>query len=104
MIHHVKPLVAALALCSPLHADIVAESRVFGERFAIRATDKQVQAAPKWTKDADNPPLSARRAIELATAMQKQVRLDKAGAEWKFESYETPAVRGRLLVLGGLVH
>lgn len=65
MSRHVLSLAVALVLSHSLYADIVCESRVYGEKFAIRATDKEVQAAPKWGKAADNPPLSARGAIDL---------------------------------------
>jgi hypothetical protein len=86
MTRHLLPLVTSLVLCCPLHADIVAESRVFGQKFAVRVPEKAIQDAPKWTQELDNPPLSARKAIEAATTVRKELVRDTDEHEWKFDS------------------
>src|SRR4051812_37562608 len=96
MSRYLKPLVAVLVLCHPLHADIVAESRVFGQKYAVRVPEKAVEAAPKWTQDLDNPPLSARKAIEAATAMQKELVQDTDKYRWQFETVHLKRHQGDL--------
>ena len=37
-----------------------------------------------WKSDAPNPPLSARKAIDLATEQQKTLVKDSKGHKWEF--------------------
>jgi hypothetical protein len=48
-------------------------SCAFGKQFAIAVPERALQKAPKWEKGASNPPLAARKAIDIAN--QAKVRL-----------------------------
>src|SRR5262245_42092860 len=96
MSRFLQPLMATVILCGSLHADIVAESRVFGQKYAIRVPEKAVKDAPEWTQNLDNPPLSARKAIEAATAMQKDLVKDTDSHAWKLHSLALKRHQGDL--------
>jgi hypothetical protein len=53
-------------------------------RFIVTVTDEMLQKSPKWKADAPHPPLSARKAIRLATELKKKLVADTKVYEWKF--------------------
>jgi hypothetical protein len=38
----------------------------FGKEYVIRLTKERMERAPKWTETSDNPPVSARKALQAA--------------------------------------
>jgi hypothetical protein len=48
-------------------------SYAFGKQFAIAVPERALQKTPKWEKGAPNPPLAARKAMDIAN--QAKVRL-----------------------------
>ena len=57
-----------------------------GTSFNYRVTVKRMQAVPSWKDDAEHPPLSARRAIQLASDFRRRMVIAQKDHEWKFES------------------
>jgi hypothetical protein len=55
-----------------------------GKRYDFEVTHAQVMASPDWADDAENPPLAARKALELAHAELATLLPD--AAQWKNSS------------------
>lgn len=78
-------LVAPPAGCAPVYGFGFEE--VTGPRdhpLIVTLTDEMLQKSPKWSLQAPNPPLSARKAIRLATELQNKLVADTNVYEWKF--------------------
>jgi len=50
-------------------------------RYEYHITDQDLQATPAWPAGQDNPPLSARRAIDIATKQLATLLPD--GKDWR---------------------
>jgi hypothetical protein len=57
--------------------------RAEGKSFAVTVTDEALKKTPSWDKAAQNPPLSARKAIELASDLKNALVKDADGWKWK---------------------
>jgi hypothetical protein len=82
----VKPVVKITNDDPPLPdlAGPSATSHAEGKRFMSWPEEKELVATPEWKSDMQNPPLSARRAINLATAMKNTVVKDAKDHNWEF--------------------
>ena len=61
--------VAAIATSAAVFAELTLYSYpVDGWQYAHRITEDAIAKSPRWCKSADNPPLSARKALQLADA------------------------------------
>src|SRR5262245_476252 len=84
----VAPLVAALAAAqAPLELNTRISS-AFGKVYRVTATEAALKKAPAWKDDADNPPLSARKAIKLADDARPRQFKDSDEWEWRRDSVE----------------
>jgi hypothetical protein len=54
----------------------------FGKSYTISVTREALRRAPAWDESAENPPLSARRALKLATECQRALVAAPADWEW----------------------
>jgi hypothetical protein len=70
----------------PLLAGKGLASYAEGKQFFTAVKDEDLQATPKWEATDDNPPLSAHRAINLATAMKNLLVKDSENHKWEFEA------------------
>jgi hypothetical protein len=52
-----------------------------GSKYEFHISDQDLQATPTWLPNQDNPPLSARRAIDIAT--NQLVSLLPDGKDWR---------------------
>jgi hypothetical protein len=55
---------------SSVCADLQVTSRAFGKEYKVTVTTEDWKRTPEWKKDQENPPVSARKALDLATAMK----------------------------------
>ena len=54
--------------------------------FTVTITDDALQFSPAWDLEKENPPLSARKAIGLASAKRKEMVKDSEEWIWRFTS------------------
>jgi hypothetical protein len=60
-------LAATLSQVSAVReAEYSIDSEAFGQTYWSYVFREQLEKTPVWKRDADNPPISARRAIEIA--------------------------------------
>ena len=52
-----------------------------GSKYEFHISDQDLQATPAWLPNQDNPPLSARRAIDIATKQLASLLPD--GKDWR---------------------
>jgi hypothetical protein len=64
-------------------ADIDLDSQAFNKVYHTVIRESDVKRAPKWRKDAENPPVSARKAISLAAELRKSLILDSKRYHWR---------------------
>ena len=58
----------------------------FGKRAALTLDHHKIRAAPKWDLQSANPPVSAKRAIELANSVKARLLKDDDDWFWQLES------------------
>lgn len=85
------PLATVFAvLCVPVAA--TAQMKMYGESFGKRyistVTWKEIEASPKWAPEEENPPLSARKVIKLATKVKDSLVKDDRHYRWQLDSAE----------------
>jgi hypothetical protein len=89
--------VLPLVLFDPLdHVERALCSFSLDKCYIVTITDRALRKSPAWVVEAENPPLSAQKAIRLAN--EKRARLVEDTYDWKWE-IETvslnPAREGR---------
>jgi hypothetical protein len=52
----------------------------------VTLTTEDLERSPSWKTSADNPPLSAKKALQLATAKRLQIAKDRPDWKWELES------------------
>jgi hypothetical protein len=52
----------------------------------VEVTDTTIERAPAWHPKDENPPVSARRALKLATELKDTLVKDSEDRRWKFQS------------------
>lgn len=67
-------------------ADRAYESVADGKAFTTVVADQAVAKTPAWQPSEDNPPLSGREALKLATRMKDKLVRDEHGFRWELES------------------
>jgi len=60
-------------------------SYVFGKVYTVTITEEALKKSPAWKSD-ENPPLSAKKAINLAAAMKDTLVKDSDDHAWGLES------------------
>lgn len=87
-------LIPAILATSMVDAEIEYESYGAGKRFTFSISDTDLRQSPKWAEDADNPPLSARRALSIAKAMKEKLSkqtgafTDNGDLRWELDSIQ----------------
>jgi hypothetical protein len=66
-------------------------------RVFSKLTDADLNKTPSWDKSAENPPVSARAAVKLATGVKDSLVKDSPHSKWRFrclhlEYKDLPAV------------
>lgn len=91
-------LIAVVFVISRLPASALAGGEIASyadaKEFRLVVEDRDLLAAPEWKADAENPPLSAARAIKLATDYKEALlkrsgegKWECVGAELRLEQY-----------------
>ena len=57
-----------------------------GKQFRVDFRREDVAKAPQWKADAENPPLSPRKAIKLANAVREKLVKDNDDWKWQLDS------------------
>ncbi len=57
-------------------------SHVFSTQYVIEIKDKDLMASPDWSANDENPPLSARKAISIATKLKGKLIKDTDDIKW----------------------
>jgi hypothetical protein len=60
-------------------------SYALGKHYIVAVTQKQLDKSPIWKDDAENPPLSARKAMKLTATMKDNLVKDTDRLVWKQE-------------------
>src|SRR5215831_14963027 len=75
-----QPLLIATALLA-VQVETTFTVEYNGTRYEFHLTDQDLQASPAWPADQDNPPLSPRRAIDIAS--KQLAELLPNGKDWR---------------------
>jgi hypothetical protein len=66
------------------------------KQYVVTISVAALEKSPAWRDDAENPPLSARKAIKLANEMKDRVVKDSDDHKWTFKDAALhPAVDGK---------
>jgi hypothetical protein len=60
----------------------------YDHSYTVTVTREGLDASPSWWAEQDNPPLPAKRALQLATEKATQVLGERPGPHWKLESMQ----------------
>jgi len=63
-------------------------SYAFKKQYICKITGSHLAKSPKWSDDAENPPLAAKKAIDLATKMKDSLVKDGKQYKWELDSLE----------------
>lgn len=69
-------------------------SYAFGKMYASELPKEALERTPKWPEDAENPPLSARKAIKVADELRLKLVHDTEEYKWKRLSADILFVEG----------
>ena len=72
-----------------------------GKTYDFRITDADLQKTPAWAATQENPPLSARRAIDIAS--KQLAALLPNAKDWKLQDVRLQAIDNRWVYLVGFV-
>jgi hypothetical protein len=64
-----------------------------GKRYTSKITEADLVLCPKWNQDAEGPPISARKALGLATKMKDSLVKDGQRYNWLLASLELKPTR-----------
>lgn len=79
-------LLGVLACPTFVFAEFTIWSMAVEKSYTVTVTQEALQTSPCWADGEENPPLSARRAIVLATAKKDKLVSDSADWKWHLES------------------
>jgi hypothetical protein len=82
------PVVALVAAVQEDRPAVEMYDLAFGKVYHLTVTRAALNQAPVWKDDADNPPLSARKAIKLADAARARLFKDDDEWEWRRDSMQ----------------
>ena len=80
--------VAVLFVSRTANAQMKLYSYAFKKQYVSTVTWEQISAAPAWKQDEENPPVSARKAIRLATKVKDSLVKDDEHFGWRMRSVE----------------
>jgi hypothetical protein len=78
--------VAVVFLASAARAEITLWSYAFAKKYTVTIIDEALKKSPAWENDAENPPLSAKKAIKLANEIKDSLVKDSKDFKWKLRS------------------
>jgi hypothetical protein len=61
-------------------------SHAYGKRYEVTVPNALLEKTPKWDGADENPPLSAKKALEAANKMKDSLVSDTKGIKWVLES------------------
>ncbi len=67
-------------------ADYHLTSIAVGKQYVVTITQRALDESPGWDDKAENPPLSAKKALKLATDMKNSLVKDSDKLKWQLES------------------
>ncbi len=82
----VAAAVTMALLIAPSRADTTLSSYAFSKRYDVTISGDALEKSPAWKDDAENPPLSARKAIKLANEMKDSLVKDSKDFKWTLQS------------------
>lgn len=82
MRHLIAVAVAMAFLVAPVRAETTLYSYAFSKQYIVSISDEALEKSPPWKEDAENPPLSARKAIKLANEMKDSLVKDSKRYKW----------------------
>jgi len=68
----------------PLRSNALFSHAIGNNRYQVQIRDEDLLKAPEWKADAENPPLSARKAIQLASQAKDTLVKDSPTYKWEF--------------------
>jgi hypothetical protein len=81
----VVALTIVLGFGAPLLASrAIASHSIGNDTYEVHVRDEDLLKAPEWKADADNPPVSARKAIRLASQAKDTLVKDTPMYKWEF--------------------
>ena len=89
--------VGGLVIALQLWSETIPRSMSFssyppGKQIVVKFTEQDLLRSPSWDEKSENPPVSAREAITLATKLRASLVKDTKKFTWNFESARlTPA-------------
>jgi hypothetical protein len=86
MAHFLIVAVAVAFLAPDDRARTIINSYAFSKQYTVTITDEALKQAPSWKDDAENPPLSARKAIKLADDTKDSLVKDSKDYKWVLRS------------------
>lgn len=90
----VTSIVVASVLANPTPGDLQIGSYGNGKQYTVSVSKDMLEKSPRWMEPDENPPISARRAIELATAMKDSLVKDSDSWKWKLRSASLEPIDG----------
>src|SRR5260370_32794682 len=83
-------LVTLVLAALPLPAEVSFPGLVLSidKYYYVRITDEAFQKSPAWSAEAENPPLSARKAVRLANERRAKLVPDTKDWKWKLMSIQ----------------
>ena len=85
----------AVAFLAPVvRAEVTIYSYAFSKQYVVRVSNEALKESPSWKDDAENPPLSAKKAIKLANDMKDSLVKDGKSFKWILESASLKPARG----------
>lgn len=83
-----------IVLAPPAVADTTYSFNVGPKQYTVTILRAAVEKAPAWKADADDPPLSARKALRAAAAALAQLVPERRDENWKLAALELTPVDG----------
>lgn len=71
--------------------------QAFGKKYIVTVTDAAIQNTPDWDDDAENPPVSAKKAMKLATVMKDSLVKDSDKFKWEMRSLSLMEIKDKWL-------
>lgn len=75
-----------LVACAASNASAQIYSYAFGTKYEVTISRNALEKSPAWEHSADNPPVSPRKAIDLANAIKDSLVKDTTRHEWRLVS------------------
>ncbi|HEV8003995.1 MAG TPA: hypothetical protein VGP63_29285 [Planctomycetaceae bacterium] len=96
MYRNALPFLMLLAVPRVTHADEFFHGHHFGKSYNVAVTCEVLKKAPVWDESrAENPPISARKALKVATDFRKTLIPDSPKWRWELKFLALHKTDGR---------